>query len=328
MRYLDQTRLPESEVFRETADIEEVVEAIKMLRVRGAPLIGVSAAMGLAAAAAVEAERGTLGLDWLVEAADRLRVARPTAVNLEWAMDRMVAVGRPMFADDTPATLVAATLHDEAQAIWDEDVAMCAAIGAAGASMIGEGTTVLTHCNAGALATGGIGTALAVIYRAQADGKSPRVFSTETRPLRQGARLTAWELHRAGVPVTSIVDSAAASFMARGEIDAVITGADRITANGDVANKIGTYALAVLADAHDIPFFVAAPFSTFDLSMASGDAIPIEERGPDELAASPGVTARNPAFDVTPNALVRALITDRGVLRPPFDRSIIEAASR
>ena len=322
VRYLDQTRLPGEEVYRETADIDEMVEAIRMLRVRGAPLIGVSAAMGLAAAAAVQAKSGQLTIAWIERAAGRLAEARPTAVNLGWAIGRMQAAARFAVGQDAGTHDIAAALRDESQAIWDEDVAMCAAIGAAGAALLPPSATVLTHCNAGALATGGMGTALAVIYHAHGDGKKPRVVSTETRPLRQGARLTVWELHRAGIPVTAIVDSAAASFMAEGTIDCVITGADRITANGDVANKIGTYGLAVLAKAHQIPFYVAAPLSTFDLNLASGDAIPIEERAGEEVDAAPGVTVRNPAFDVTPADLVDALITDRGVFRPPYTRSL------
>ncbi len=328
VRYLDQTQLPDAEVFRETADIDEMVEAIKMLRVRGAPLIGVSAAMGLAAAAAVEAGNGRLNLEWFEDAAAHLAGARPTAVNLAWGIDRMRATGRRTFAQGADVGTVATALHDEAQAIWDEDIAMCAAIGAAGTALVPPSATILTHCNAGALATGGMGTALAVVYRAHADGKEPRVVSTETRPLRQGARLTVWELHRAGIPVTAIVDSAAASFMAGGNVDCVITGADRIAANGDVANKIGTYGLAVLAKAHEIPFYVAAPFSTFDMTLASGEAIPIEERPGHEVDAAPGVPVRNPAFDVTPAHLISALITDRGVLRPPYVESLAAAAAR
>jgi methylthioribose-1-phosphate isomerase len=322
VRYLDQTRLLGEEVYRETEDIDAMVEAIKMLRVRGAPLIGVSAAMGLAAAAAAEARSEHLTLEWFEGAAHRLAEARPTAVNLGWAIDRMRTTGRGAFAQDTGTHQVVAALRDESQAIWDEDIAMCAAIGAAGAALVPPSATVLTHCNAGALATGGMGTALAVIYHAHGEGKNPRVLSTETRPLRQGARLTVWELHRAGIPVTAIVDSAAAACMAEGNIDCVITGADRIAANGDVANKIGTYGLAVLARAHQIPFYVAAPFSTFDLSLTTGEAIPIEERAGEEVDAAPGVAVRNPAFDVTPADLVDALITDRGVLRPPYTQAL------
>ncbi len=328
VRYLDQTQLPDAEVYRETADIDEMVEAIKMLRVRGAPLIGVSAAMGLAAAAAVEARNDGLTLEWLEDAVVRLAGARPTGINLAWAVDRMRAAGRRAFTQGAAVDDVAATLHDEAQAIWDEDIAMCTAIGAAGTALVPRSATILTHCNAGALATGGMGTALAVIYRAHADGKEPSVVSTETRPLRQGARLTVWELHRAGISVTAIVDSAAASFMADGKIDCVITGADRIAANGDVANKIGTYGLAVLARAHGIPFYVAAPLSTFDWTLTSGEAIPIEERAGDEVAAAPGVAVRNPAFDVTPANLVSALITDRGVFRPPYAESLATLTAR
>ncbi len=315
VRYLDQTRLPHEEVYREARTVEEMAEAIKVLRVRGAPLIGVAGAMGFAAAVTHRAREGTVTTEWVAGAAARLAEARPTAVNLAWAIDRMRSAAAAGGADSTK---LASALRAEAQQIWDEDAAMCRAIGEAGAELIPLDATILTHCNAGALATGGIGTALAAIYEAHAQGKRPRVISTETRPLCQGARLTVWELQRERVPVTSIVDSAAGAVLAAGSVDLVITGADRIAANGDVANKIGTYAIAVLAREHDVPFYVAAPSSTFDPSLPSGDRIPIEERAGSELDAAPGAVLYNPAFDVTPAALVRALITDRGVIRPPF----------
>ncbi len=322
VRLLDQTQLPAAEVYLELRSVPEMVEAIRRLRVRGAPLIGIAAAMGLAAAAEQAARQGGFAAGWLDEAARALGEARPTAVNLRWAVEQVRRVGeQALEAGEAPAR-VAARLRDEAQRIWDEDAAMCRAIGEYGAALIPGGATVLTHCNAGTLATGGIGTALAAVYRAHAQGKAVRVVSCETRPLRQGTRLTAWELARNGVPVTAITDSSAASLMARGEIDLVLTGADRIAANGDVANKIGTYALAVLADAHRIPLYVAAPRSTFDLSLAHGGLIPIEERAAEELDAAPGAEVYNPAFDVTPAPLVAALVTDRGIAKPPYGAAI------
>ena len=314
---LDQTRLPSEEVYISLGSVDTMVEAIQQLRVRGAPLIGVAAAMGLAAAAANRAESGELTEAWFQQAASKLSRARPTAVNLAWAINRMRSRIQDESSWDDQKRL-AMMLREEAQAIWDEDQAMCRAIGVNGAELLPHGATVLTHCNAGALATGGIGTALAVIYEAHRRGKEPVVISTETRPLRQGARLTAWELHRNGVPVTSIIDSAAASMMASGRVDMVITGADRIARNGDVANKIGTYALAVLAKTHGIPFYVAAPVSTYDPLAESGNEIPIEERSRDELALVDDVPGFNPAFDVTPARYVDALVLDVGVLRPPL----------
>ncbi len=322
VRYLDQTLLPKQEVYREASTIDEMVEAIRMLRVRGAPLIGISAAMGLAAAAGREEEAGALTPEWLEEAAARLAAARPTAVNLAWAVRRMRAASDPAWRDRKAPAAVVRALRDEAQRIWDEDAEMCAAMGRYGAELIPPGATVMTHCNAGALATGGIGTAVAALYIAHEQGKGIRVVSGETRPLRQGARLTAWELAKAGVPVTSIVDGAAASLMGKGAIDLVITGADRIAANGDAANKIGTYALAVLARAHGIPFYVAAPRSTFDLSVSRGADIPIEERDAGEVDAAPGAAVYNPAFDVTPAEYIAAIVTDRGVMKPPYEEGI------
>ncbi len=315
-RFLDQTRLPDDEVYREVDTVDDVIEAMQALRVRGAPLIGISAAMGLTAAAARLGDG--LTDDWFQEAVGRLAAARPTAVNLVWALDRMRAVYDRAALAGKGAEALVAVLRDEAQRIWDEDAAMCQAIGEVGMSLIPDGATVLTHCNAGALATGGIGTALAPMYVAHQRGRTVAVISTETRPLRQGTRLTAWELANAGVPVSSIVDGAAGAIMAQGRVDLVITGADRIAANGDVANKIGTYGLAVLARAHGIPFFVAAPCSTFDLAVATGEGIPIEQRQAAEIGAAPGADALNPAFDVTPAEYITALVTDRGVIEPPY----------
>ncbi len=322
VRLLDQTRLPAEEVYLEVGTVDEMATAIQELKVRGAPLIGIAAVMGLAAAAQGEAERGTLTREWVEAAAARLAAVRPTAVNLSWALDRARRVADELFGSGADGSAVAAALTQEAQGIWDEDAAMCRAIGVAGAGLIPPGATVLTHCNAGMLATGGIGTALAAVYVALEQGKQVRVVACEARPLRQGARLTTWELARSGVPVRAIVDSAAASIMAQGGIDLVLTGADRIAANGDVANKIGTYGLAVLARAHAIPFYVAAPRSTFDPSLASGDLIPIEQRPAAELAAASGAQVLNPAFDVTPAEWVTAIVTDRGVLEPPYGAAI------
>src|SRR5574341_484767 len=304
VRLLDQTALPPELRYLEADSVEAMTEAIRALRVRGAPLIGIAAAMGLAAEAAAVLESGGLTGAWLDAAAARLASARPTAVNLGWAVERMRRVGREALARGELPARVAERLRAEAQAIWDEDAAMCEAIGRVGAELVPESATVLTHCNTGMLATGGIGTAFGVIYTAPRDGKGIDVIACETRPLGQGARLTSWELTHAGIPHRVIVDGAAGWLMAQGEVDLVITGADRIAANGDVANKIGTYALAVLAKAHGIPFYVAAPRTTFDPSLASGDLIPIEERAGAEVTGSlPGVTAYNPAFDVTPAEL-------------------------
>ena len=322
IRILDQTRLPAAEILLDLATIEEVAEAIHSLRVRGAPLIGIAAAMGLAAVAESRAAAGELSPEWLAAAADRLESTRPTAVDLRWALDRMRRAAQEAFDGRQWGREVAGALHREAQRIWDMEIGMCRAIGEHGAALIEPGSTVLTHCNAGALATGGLGTALAAVYVAHEQGKGIDVIATETRPLRQGARLTAWELVRAGIPTRVIVDGAAASLMAQGEIDLAITGADRIAANGDVANKIGTYALATLAATHGIPFFVAAPRSTFDPRTPSGDAIPIEQRDGAEIAAAPGAHACNPAFDVTPADLIAGIVTDAGVLWPPFDAAI------
>jgi len=320
VRYLDQTRLPDEEVWKETSDYREIARAISRLEVRGAPLIGITAAYGLALAAAA-------GED-VVRAAEELRATRPTAVNLPWALDRCLRATEGL---SEPAE-VKKRLVGEAIAIHEEDIAANHRIGEYGAALLDNDTqSILTHCNAGALATGGYGTALGVIRSAHL-GACPRtVYVNETRPLLQGARLTAWELSRDHIPCVIIVDSAAGSYMRRGEIDAVITGADRITANGDVANKIGTYPLAVLARENDIPFYVAAPTSTIDLSLASGDEIPIEERSPTEVTSlrivriapwARDVLAENRAFDVTPNKYVTAIITENGVARAPYQETI------
>jgi methylthioribose-1-phosphate isomerase len=316
VRILDQTLLPGEERYPVLETVDAVAEAIRTLRVRGAPLIGIAAAMGVALAA----RRGPASLDAVCAAAAALGATRPTAVNLHWALERMER--RAAAALAAGADLVGA-LRDEADAIREEDRAMCARIGAAGAELIGGNATVLTHCNAGALATGGIGTALAPVYTLHAAGRRVAVVADETRPLLQGSRLTAWELARSGVPVTVIADGMAASRLRQGDITCVLVGADRIAANGDVANKIGTYGLALAARAHGVPFYVAAPTSTIDPATPDGAGIPIEQRGADEVtgwrghpAAPAGVGVWNPAFDVTPAELVTAIITDQGVFAP------------
>ncbi len=322
IRILDQTRLPDDELYRELVTIEDVAEAIRSLRVRGAPLIGITAAMGLTAAARRPAERGELTAEWLTTAADALEATRPTAVDLRWALDRMRRVAREESAGLQSGLDLWGALREEAQRIWNIEIGMCRSLGEHGARLIEPSFTILTHCNTGALATGALGTALAAVYVAQEQGKGIDVVATETRPLRQGARLTAWELGKAGIPCRVIVDGAAASLMAKGEIDLVITGADRIVANGDVANKIGTYALAVLARAHGIPFYVSAPRSTFDFALDSGNSIPIEERAAEELPTAPGVRVYNPAFDVTPAEMISGIVTDGGLLLPPLGEAI------
>jgi methylthioribose-1-phosphate isomerase len=320
---IDQRRLPAECVERELTSLDEVCEAIRTLAVRGAPAIGIAGAMGLVAATPPRAgiSRDAYLAD-IRRNAGAIRATRPTAVNLPWALSRMVRV-----AEQTPGepAVIQQRLRDEATAILDEDRAMCRAIGEHGVSLIKPGARIATHCNTGALATGGIGTALAPIYLAAERGLEPVVFADETRPLLQGSRLTAWELGQAGIPVTVLVDSAAATLMRDGRIDLVIVGADRIAANGDVANKIGTYALAIAANHHGVPFYVAAPSSTVDPDTATGADIHVEQRGAEEVRGVAGaVTAPmdadvyNPAFDVTPAALITAIITDRGIHRPPF----------
>ena len=337
MKLLDQTLLPGKVRSLRVADVETMRDAIRRLAVRGAPAIGIAAAYGVVLAARSSRAKNARGLERDVrKAIARLASARPTAVNLRWALDRMEGV-LERFLEGTqnggqaaalPARLRAALL-EEARAIHREDEELCSAIGTHGAALIADGSTVLTHCNAGALATGGCGTALAAIYAAAEDGKSIRVFADETRPLLQGARLTAWELRRAGIDVTVLCDNAAPSLLRSGRIGCVIVGADRIAANGDVANKIGTYGVAVLARENGIPFYVAAPTSTFDASIGSGEDIPIEERSADEVLAGfgkrtapPGVAAYNPAFDVTPARYITGIITEAGVLRPPYGPAI------
>lgn len=321
---LDQSQLPQREVYLELNDPEEVARAIEEMRVRGAPLIGLTAAFGLALAAFKAPERPDEFRDALTRAADRLRRTRPTAVNLFWALDRMLALADGLAPPEARTALVA-----EAERLLAEDRAATLRIARFGADLLPDGATVLTHCNTGALATGGIGTALGVIYEAWARGKVRRVLVDETRPQLQGARLTAWELKKAGVPFVLMADSTAGYFFGRGEVDCVVVGADRVAANGDVANKVGTYSLAVLARYHGVPFYVAAPLSTVDLRTASGADIPIEHRRPEEVlfvgscrVAPEGVEVANPAFDVTPAGLITAIVTDAGVLRPPYAESL------
>src|SRR5712691_3472507 len=311
LELLDQRRLPREAVYVTCRSASEVAAAIRDMVVRGAPAIGVAAAFGMALAV----RRG----DPLDSAANELRSARPTAVNLAWAVDRMLR---------TRGDLA------EAQAMFREDVEANRRIGRFGAELLGRSATVLTHCNAGALATAGYGTALGVIRSAVEQGKKIAVFAGETRPYLQGARLTAWELQQDGIDVTLITDSMAGHFFQQRKFDAVVVGADRIAANGDTANKIGTYTLAVLANAHQVPFYVAAPICTVDLATPNGTAILIEERSADEVTsiggvqiAPEGISVRHPAFDVTPARLITAIITDRGVLRAPYEQSLRRAAS-
>ena len=319
---IDQTRLPAELVMLECRDVQTMWHAIRRLSVRGAPAIGIAAAMG-----AVLGVRDYDGLDRdgflkkLEDVCEYLASSRPTAVNLRWALDRLRRREQSTLGNDIATTKCA--LLDEAKRIRDEDEAMCRAIGRFGEPLIKPGSGVLTHCNAGGLATACWGTALAPLYTAHALGRSFHVFAGETRPLLQGSRLTAWELQHAGIGVTLLCDSMVGSLMKSGRVDLVITGADRIAANGDTANKIGTYAIAVLAKAHGIPFYVAAPSSTFDLATPDGSGMPIEERDPDEirrgfgpLTAPPDVDCYCPAFDVTPAALIRAIITERGIIQP------------
>ncbi len=320
---IDQTQLPVEFKEIECRTVEEIWEAIKMLRVRGAPAIGCAAAYGVVVGMqtlADDADRSAFNTR-LEEVTSYLAGSRPTAVNLFWALDRMKSVAAENSAlspDEMQKRLL-----NEAIAIEDEDREMCAAIGRHGAELIDAGAGILTHCNAGGLATAGDGTALAVMFAAAAQGKDIHVYADETRPLLQGARLTTWELQQRGVPVTLICDSMAGQVMKEKRVQAVITGADRIAANGDACNKIGTYSVAVLAKAHGIPFYVAAPSSTFDLSLETGDQIPIEERLSEEITEGMGkqtapqnTNVYNPAFDVAPAELIEAIITEKGVIRP------------
>jgi methylthioribose-1-phosphate isomerase len=322
---IDQTRLPLEETYVTCRTYEEVAAAIKDMVIRGAPAIGVAAAMGVAIGVL---RAGPADLDRQVETiCDTLARTRPTAVNLFWAIDRMKRLYESLRGQ--PIEVIRARLVAEAQLVREEDIAINRAIGRHGAALVPERKTVLTHCNAGALATAGYGTALGVIRAAVEEGKQIDVFADETRPFLQGARLTVWELQQDNIPTTLITDNMAGHFMKAGRIGCVVVGADRIAGNGDVANKVGTYSVAVLAKENGVPFYVAAPISTLDLTLASGDQIPIEQRAAAEVThlfghpvAPAGTAVENPAFDVTPARYVSAIITERGVARAPFEESL------
>jgi methylthioribose-1-phosphate isomerase len=323
---IDQTKLPREESYVECMTYEDVADAIKRMVIRGAPAIGVAAGMGIALGAIKI--RTTDRDEFITEVrriADVILGTRPTAVNLSWAVKRMLALLAEGRGD---VEEMKSRLAGEARYMLEEDISICRRIGKSGAPLIKDNSTVLTHCNAGALATGGYGTALGVIRAAVEEGKKIKVIATETRPFLQGARLTAWELDRDGIPVSLITDNMAGYVMSRGMVDAVVVGADRIAVNGDVANKIGTYTLSVLAKTHGIPFYVAAPLSTIDFDCPGGAAIPIEERNPDEVThvagvrIAPEVNVYNPAFDVTPSGNVTSIITEKGAVSAPYDASL------
>jgi len=327
---IDQRKLPGKEVYVRCRTAQEVARAIRTMVIRGAPAIGVAAAMGLALGVRRSRAQGTRELTAeFTRLCDLMAATRPTAVNLFWAIDRMkAAFAEGAQAGESPAEL-AERLERDARRVHDEDVASCRAMGALGAALVPDRARVLTHCNAGALATAGYGSALGVIRAAVEAGKHVTVFADETRPFLQGARLTAWELVRDGIETTVIAESMAGPLMRDGQIDLVVVGADRIAANGDVANKIGTYTVAVLAREHGLPFYVAAPRSTIDLTTPDGAGIPIEERDAREMThigtarvTPDGASVRNPAFDVTPNRYVTAIITEREICRPPYDESL------
>ena len=338
VRMIDQTKLPMEEVYVTCRTYQEVAEAIRSMVIRGAPAIGVAAAMGVALGVRDSRAKTVPELrNEFDKIADTISKTRPTAVNLFWAVKRMRAVfqrsvGSVLKPSHSEAEVIAdakSLLVEEAKRVLAEDIAINEAMGRHGETLLPQSGTILTHCNAGALATGGYGTALGVIRSAVAAGKQIRVFADETRPFLQGARLTAWELAKDDIPVTVISDNMAGHFMKRGQVQAAIVGADRIAANGDVANKIGTYTVAVLARENKIPFYVAAPLSTIDLSLDSGEQIPIEERSPEEVkrwggiqTAPANVEARHPAFDVTPHQYVTAIITERGIAREPYTDSL------
>jgi methylthioribose-1-phosphate isomerase len=330
VRIIDQRALPDQYVERDVSTVNEIRDCIRTLAVRGAPAIGVFAAMGIACVMQQHAELPREEFDHVLDAsAERVRASRPTARNLGWAIDRLLAGARATSGDALGAAHV---LRRTAEAIRAEDRDMCQRIGEHALTVLPNDAHVLTLCNTGALATAGIGTALAPLYLAHARGQRLHVYVCETRPLLQGSRLTAWELGRAGIPLTLLVDGAAPALLRSQRVDCILVGADRIAANGDVANKIGTYGLALSARHHGVPFYVAAPSSTIDGATASGGAIPIEQRDPNEVRAFRGASAApadadafNPAFDVTPQALISAIVTDRAVHRPPYDFSSVAA---
>lgn len=330
VRLIDQTRLPEELVYLDIDQVDKLAEAIRMLRIRGAPAIGVAAGMGVALAAQQYHGRSVKEmLQKVREAIGILSKTRPTAVNLFWALNRMEKISQ----DDGVQSVKAYQKRflDEALTIYEEDRQICRRMGQYGAFLLDQSATVLTHCNAGGLATADFGTALGVIYTAHELGKVIKVYADETRPLLQGARLTSWELKASGIDVTVICDSAAGFLMQQDKIDCVLVGGDRIASNGDTANKVGTYGLAVLAEKHKIPFYVAAPTSTFDFSIGSGKEIPIEERAGEEVSfgfgkrtVSEGINIYNPAFDITPDTLISAFVTEKGIIYPPFSESIAQ----
>jgi methylthioribose-1-phosphate isomerase len=333
-RIIDQTRLPGELAYLDIRNADEMYDAIKTLKIRGAPAIGIAAAFGLYLGVRNFPENAPI--DWMLklirEKADYLASSRPTAINLFWALER---VQKKISLVDAPdVKKIKTVLLNEARKILEEDIQTCRKIGEYGFEEIKDHYAILTHCNAGSLATAEYGTALAAIYVGKEKGKIFHMYADETRPLLQGSRITAFELMSAGIPVTLICDNMAAAVMAMGKVDAVLVGADRIAANGDAANKIGTYGLALIAKAHALPFYIAAPFSTFDLSIKTGKEIPIELREASEITngfgrptAPANVNVFNPAFDVTPNELITASITERGVIRPPFERNIREMFS-
>jgi len=339
VRLIDQRELPGELRFLDCRTVEELCEAISSLAIRGAPALGAAGAYGVALACTTvegeRSERAAYVVQAAADAAQRLTATRPTAVNLAWGAQRVLAAARFASAGGGAGDVRRAAL-EEAERLANQDIADNRALGGYGATLMPDGARVLTHCNAGALACVGYGTALGVIRAAAEAGKSPRVWVDETRPVLQGARLTAWELDRLGIDATLVADVMAGSLMASGDVDVVVVGADRVAANGDVANKIGTYSLAVLAAHHGVPFYVAAPTSTIDLATPDGAAIPVEERSPDEVRwmggaslAPPGVPALNRAFDVTPAELVTAIVTELGVAHPPYGKSLrrlVEAA--
>ena len=333
---VDQRKLPAQEVYVRCRTAQEVAKAIRTMVIRGAPAIGVAAAFGIALGMKRSSAKGTrqYAVDFQ-KICEMMAATRPTAVNLFWAIDRMKRSFAEGAQSGESADEISARLEREARAIHDEDVASCRAMGAFGAQMVPDGSRVLTHCNAGALATAGYGSALGVIRAAVEQGKKIAVFADETRPFLQGARLTAWELVRDGINTTVITESMAGPLMRAGEIDIVVVGADRIAANGDTANKIGTYTVAVLSHEHKIPFYVAAPLSTIDLSTPDGDHIPIEERDQREVThlgssrlTPEGAKIRNPAFDVTPHRYITGIITEKGIFRPPYADSLRSAFER
>ncbi len=331
LRILDQSKLPQEQSFLDLDDYRDVVSAIVEMKIRGAPTIGVTAAYGIALGAqGIKTADKEDFLSELNQVMQTFAAARPTAVNLFYAIDRM----KKAVAKDSNISQIKSALIEEAKHVHEEEIESTRRLSQSGAELIEDGFTILTHCNAGPLATTGYGTALGVIKAAQEQGKKISVIATETRPLLQGARLTTWELKQMGIPVTLITDSMAGYFMSRGKIDCVIVGADRIAANGDVANKIGTYTVAVLAKENNVLFYVAAPTSTVDLSLASGAEIPIEERNPEEVThiqgvriAPEGIKAANPAFDVTPHNYISAIITEKGIIEEPYKKGLEQIAT-